>query len=102
MSRTSIVAILAGFGILFTGEVTSEAVAFTRVVQTGDAALLMRYAKQNPDSPFVNEAIKIAVICKTNWVNGACDTTLNYFNTPPGGGAAAVSLPRASGRYGGN
>ena len=75
MSRTSIVAILAGFGIIFSGEVTSEAMAFARVVQTADATLLIRYAKMNPTSPFADMAIEVAVKCETNWVNGGCGTT---------------------------
>ena len=75
MSRTSIVAILAGFGIIFSGEVTSEAVAFARVVQTANPTLLIRYSKMNPTSPFADMAIEIAVKCETNWVGGGCGTT---------------------------
>ena len=72
MSRTSIIAILAGFGIVFSGAVTSEAVAFARVVQTADPVLLTRYAKLNPTSSYAQLAIVIAAKCKTNWVGGAC------------------------------
>ena len=73
MSRTSIVAILAGFGIMFSGEVTSEAMAFARVVQTADPYLLARYAKLNPTSPFAQQAIEVAAKCNTNWVGGGCN-----------------------------
>lgn len=72
MSRTSIIAILACAGIVFTGEITQEAVAFARVVQSADPMLLQRYAQQNPQSQFAPMAIQAAANCIANWVNGGC------------------------------
>ena len=72
MSRTSIIAILACAGIVFTGEITHEAVAFARVVQSADPVLLQRYAQMNPQSQFAPMAIQVAANCNTNWVGGGC------------------------------
>ncbi len=72
MSRTSILAILAGAGVVFTGLVTPDAVAFAKAVQTADEFVLERFAKQFPDSPYKDDAIRLAQECTVNWVNGAC------------------------------
>lgn len=72
MSRTSIIAILACAGVIFTGELTAEASAFARVVQSGDPLVLQRFAQQYPQSQFAPLAIQIAEQCKTNWVGGGC------------------------------
>ena len=36
------------------------------------ALVLLRFAKQNPTSIYKDQAIQVAVACKTNWVGGAC------------------------------
>lgn len=72
MSRTSIIAILACAGVIFTGELTAEASAFARVVQSGDPVVLQRFAQQYPQSQFAPLAIQIAEQCNTNWVGGGC------------------------------
>ena len=72
MSRTSIIAILATAGVVFTGEANAEAATFARVVQSGDPSMLERFAKQNPQSQFATTAIQIAANCTTNWVGGSC------------------------------
>ncbi|MFO1033769.1 MAG: hypothetical protein U1E15_06760 [Hyphomicrobiales bacterium] len=72
MSRTSIVAILATVGIVFTGEITTEAMAFARAVQSDDEVMFNRFVKQFPDSQYRGAAEQLAFACKTNWVGGAC------------------------------
>ncbi len=88
MSRTSILAILAGAGIIFSGVVTSDAVAFARAVQASDETQLVRFAQQYPDSIYKNDALRLADGCIGNWVNSGCATA------PIGGqGGSNVSPP---------
>lgn len=94
MSRTSIIAILACAGVVFTGEVTADAMAFARVVQTGDGVLLLRFAQQNPGSKFAPVATEIAVKCTPNWIGGACGPL--EFNNNHG----ALSAPLTYGKSG--
>ena len=70
MSKSSIVAILASVGLTLLGPMTSDAQAFARAILSGDDAQLLRFAQQNPDSVYKNDAIRLA--CETNWVNGNC------------------------------
>ncbi|MEQ1519490.1 MAG: hypothetical protein ABL931_23695, partial [Usitatibacteraceae bacterium] len=72
MSKTSIIAILASVGVIFTGQVTQDVIAFAKAVQSGDEFVLKRFAQQNPDSPFVGDAIRVADECIVNWNNGGC------------------------------
>ena len=72
MSKTSILAILASVGVIFTGQVTADAVTFAKAVLSGDELVLKRFAKQNPDSPFAGDAIRVAEECVVNWDNGGC------------------------------
>jgi hypothetical protein len=74
MSRTSILAILAGAGIAFSGPVTADAMAFARAIQTDNSVQLARFANQFPDSPYSAKALKIAETCIGNWVNAGCTT----------------------------
>jgi hypothetical protein len=75
MSRTSIVAILAGAGIVFSGALTVDAVAFARAVQTSDETQLLRFAKQFPESVYKSEALKLADLrCTGNWEHAGCTT----------------------------
>ena len=96
MSRTSILAILASAGVLFSGVVTADSVAFARAIQSGDADQLNRFAKQFPDSEFSTDAIRLAANenCTVNWVGGDCG--LNPLPLPtragpgPSGGGGGV------------
>jgi len=72
MSKTSILAILASVGVIFTGQVTADTVAFAKAVQSGDELVLMRFAKQYPDSAHRDDALRLAQNCIVNWVNGGC------------------------------
>lgn len=73
MSRTSILAILAGAGITFSGLVTTDAVAFARAIQSENDSTLTRFANEFPNSVYKSDALKLAeVICKGNWVNAGC------------------------------
>lgn len=75
MSRTSILAILAGAGVTFLGSATADAIAFARAIQTADETQLVRFAKEFPDSAYKNDALKLAdASCIGNWVNAGCTT----------------------------
>jgi len=60
VNRSSIIAILAGAGIVFTGALTTDTVALARTIVAGDAAGFRLFAQQYPDSPLASEAIRLA------------------------------------------
>ena len=101
MSRTSIVAILACAGVIFTGEMSTDAVAFARAIQTGDQQMLLRFAKQNPESTYAAKAIQLAdANCIVNWVGGSCTTP--PLPTDGGGGSLAEPEPPKQQTYSNN
>ena len=107
MSRTSILAIFAGAGVIFLGSATLDAVALARAIQTEDVVQLQRFSKNFPDSQYKSDAQRIAKACITNWVGGACGLTGaggGGFHSPDGGGGANapfVPNPIFSVPYGG-
>jgi hypothetical protein len=74
MSRTSILAILASAGVLFSGVITADSEALARAILSGDSDQLNRFAKQFPDSEYREDAIRLAASenCTVNWVGGDC------------------------------
>ncbi len=60
MNRGSILAILAGAGILTYGSLTPDAVALARALQSGSAAELLRFADDYRASPLAAQAMKLA------------------------------------------
>ena len=95
MSRTSILAILAGAGITFSGLVTDDAVAFARAIQSENDSTLTRFANEFPNSAYKSEALKLAeVICKGNWVNAGCavDPTVGQGGAAPAGYGGGVKF----------
>jgi hypothetical protein len=90
MSRTSILAILAGVGVIYSGQVTTDSVAFARAVQSGESELLTRFAKQFPDSEYRDDAIRLAS-CTVNWVGGVCDGQVDIKRNGTGTGGAGES-----------
>lgn len=92
MSRTSILAILAGAGVIFSGVVTTDSVAFARAVQSGEPDLLNRFAKQFPDSEYRGDAIRLAS-CTVNWVGGICNGESDIKRNGTGGGGGGVTQP---------
>ena len=93
MSRTSILAIMAGVGVIFSGVVTTDSVAFARAIQSGEPELLNRFAKQFPDSEYRDDAIRLAS-CTVNWVGGICDGRIDIKRNGTGtGGAGATPAP---------
>ena len=60
MNRSSIIAILAGAGIAFTGALTTDTIALARAIVAGDAAGFEQFVQQYPDSPLASEAIRLA------------------------------------------
>ena len=73
MSRTSILAILAGAGITFSGLVTDDAVAFARAVQSESDSTLTRFVNEFPNSVYKNDALRLAdLICTGNYVGAGC------------------------------
>jgi hypothetical protein len=94
MSRTSILAILAGVGVIFSGQITTDSVAFARAVQSGESELLTRFAKQFPDSEYRDDAIRLAS-CTVNWVGGICEGQVEINRNGTGTGGAGASPPPA-------
>jgi hypothetical protein len=88
MSRTSILAIFASAGLVFSGTITADSIAFARAIQSDDASMLQRFATQYPDSAHRDDAIKLAARdgCKVNWDNGDCGEPFQ----PGNGGTPAV------------
>jgi hypothetical protein len=101
MSRTSILAILAGAGVIFSGQVTTDSVAFARAIQSGEPELLTRFAKQFPDSEYRDDAIRLAS-CTVNWVGGVCEGQIEIQRngTGTGGAGASQAAPPAPVSYG--
>jgi hypothetical protein len=91
MSRTSILAIFAGAGVIFLGAATLDAVALARAIQSDDVVQLQRFSKDFPDSQYKSDAERIAKACITNWVNGACGLTSPGRGN--GGGGGGVHTP---------
>jgi hypothetical protein len=94
MSRTSVLAILAGVGVIFSGVVTTDSVAFARAVQSGESDLLTRFAKQYPDSEYRDDALRLAS-CTVNWVGGICNGTVEIDRSGTGGGSPGAKEPGA-------
>lgn len=95
MSRTSILAIFAGAGIVFLGTASLDAVALARAIQSDDVVQLQRFSKNFPDSQYKSDAERVAKACITNWVNGACGlTSPSKGNGGGGGGVAVPPLPQ--------
>jgi hypothetical protein len=95
MSRTSILAIMAGVGVIFSGVATTDSVAFARAVQSGEPELLTRFAKSFPDSEYRDDAIRLAS-CTVNWVGGICNGETEIRRGGTGGGGSGVNLPGAA------
>ena len=93
MTRTSILAILAGVGVIFSGVVTGDSVAFARAVQSGEPDALNRFAKQFPDSEYRDDAVRLAT-CTVNWVGGICSGDSDIRRNGTGGGG--IDAPAAS------
>jgi hypothetical protein len=74
MSKTSLLAIFATAGLVFSGVVTPDSIAFAKAIQADDPMSLVRFATQNPDSVHRLDALRIAarVGCVVNWDNGDC------------------------------
>lgn len=106
MSKTSVLAILATVGIVFSGQLTPDAVAFAKAVQSGDELLLNRFVKQYPDSRFAKDAMKLAENCIVNWANGDCGflrgTGPGAGQLNDGSGGAGGVLGSGSEAYGGS
>lgn len=95
MTRTSILAILAGVGVIFSGVVTGDSVAFARAVQSGEPDALNRFAKQFPDSEYRDDAVRLAT-CTVNWVGGICNGDSDIRRSGTGGGGGGINAPAAA------
>lgn len=95
MTRTSILAILAGVGVIFSGVVTGDSVAFARAVQSGEPDALNRFAKQFPDSEYRDDAVRLAS-CTVNWVGGICNGEIDIKRSGTGGGGGGINAPAAA------
>lgn len=95
MTRTSILAILAGVGVIFSGVVTGDSVAFARAVQSGEPDALNRFAKQFPDSEYRDDAVRLAT-CTVNWVGGICNGDSDIRRSGTGGGGGGINAPSAT------
>jgi hypothetical protein len=85
MSRTSILAIFASAGLVFSGTITPDSIAFARALQADDPAMLARFAQQNPDSSYREDAIRLAQAddCRADWREGGCRTHNEIVQTVP-------------------
>lgn len=60
MARKSLVAVLASVGIVYSGVVTPDLVAFAGAIQKQDHLALFEFVSKHPESAFVPDAIMIA------------------------------------------
>jgi hypothetical protein len=97
MSRTSILAILAGVGITFSGVMSEDAMAFAKAVQSANDSQLIRFANQHPASPYHSDALRLAAgFCKDRH-----DVNCTNFDdsVQPQGTPAPTVVPVASDSY---
>lgn len=61
MSRSSVIAILAAAGIVYTGPLTSDVIALARAIVSSDNSQVDAFVQQFPESTLAPSAIRLAV-----------------------------------------